>query len=639
MDSEPKLNLLKDFPPPDYAEWLQVVKDGLKGTDFDKAMKTVTNEGITLQPIYRKEDIEKLSFPESQPGNTPFVRGNDPIRFLTEGWLVAQNHTESDLKLLNTILLKELNQGLTAVNISLSSNYPYTGVKIHNITEWETLLQDIDIKAAPLFIQLGMENLDILKTFAQYANKQNIDLLSLQTGIGFDFISELAEKGYLPNTLEECWAQVTDIVKWNSKNMPQNRIISIDATIYESAGASIVQEMAYALATAISYLKYLQNAGLAIEDLAPLFQVKLSLGSNLFMEIAKVRAFRLLWSEMIKAFGGEEDLQKVWIHGKTAKFNKTIYDIYVNVLRTATEGFAGVIGGVDSLEISCFNELIAQPDEFSSRMARNQQNILKEEAHFNKVIDPAGGCYYIEWLTNELANKSWALMQEMESKGGMLECISSGYINDSIATIAKQRIDKVNKRKDIFVGINMFANPEEKVISETQKSVLLASDKVEISNQAKFINPKGPLPKHRAVEEVEDMRKQIEQSNGNKKIFLLNMGTLSEFKARADFALNFFQVGTLEVINPNGFTTVEEAILQAEISGANAFCICSTDENYLTLVPEICAKLPNRIIILAGYPVDKIEDYKKTGIKCFIHLKADLVATLRDLAKQMEVIK
>jgi len=273
-----------------------------------------------------------------------------------------------------------------------------------------------------------------------------------------------------------------------------------------------------------------------------------------------------------------------------------------------------------------------QPDEFSNRLARNQQIILKEEAHFDKVLDPAGGCYYVEWLTNELAKKAWKLMQEIEGRDGMLQCLIKGEIHNSIEPIAREELEAVNKRKNIFVGINMFANPEEKL--PTPKK----DDKPAAKEDKAFVLKEGALPKHRAVEEIENLRMQIEASQTNKKVFLLNMGTLAEYKARADFALNFFPVGGLEVIYPDGFKTVEAAVTAAAKSGANAFCICSTDENYVSLVPEICSRMKDKILILAGYPTDKIEDYKQAGINYFIHLKADVTATLRDLAKQMGVI-
>ncbi len=626
MESDSKLNLKGSFPKPSYEEWLEAVKESLKGADFDKVMKTKTGEGIVLQPIYRLEDIDGLSFTDSVPGSAPYIRGNNPQKFLQEGWLIAQSHTEPNLKKLNEEILKELNLGLTAVNISLEE-----GLHITSLEDLEHVLQGVILDAAPLFIQLGITDIGLLQLLEAYAVKHGIDLAKLELGVGIDITGEFAKKGSLPFGLEETWQKMLDTVKWNLEKAPNNRVISIDATVYEAAGANAVQELAFALSTAIGYIQGLQYSGFEIDQLAPLFQVKLSLGSNFFMEIAKLRAFRLLWAEMIKAFGGTEASQKVWIHGKTAHFNKSIFDSYVNVLRTSTEGFAGVIGGVDSLEIDCFDQLFGKPDEFSRRMARNQQVILKEEAHFAKVIDPAGGCYYIESLTNELAGSAWALMQEIEGAGGMVRSLRAGRIHDYLQSSAHDRIDAVNKRKSVFVGINMYANPLEKVTGMNRPKFDAETPQV-VSLE------KGALPQRRAMEEVENLRLRIEASPANKQIFLLTMGSVAEYKARADFASGFFQVAGFELIYPQGFASVKEAVEAAQKSGAKAMCICSTDENYQHLVPELCSELTGNILILAGYPTDKVEEYKAAGISSFIHVRADLVSTLTELALQMEVL-
>jgi methylmalonyl-CoA mutase len=646
VDSDNKLNLKGSFPPPSYEEWLVAVKESLKGADFDKVMKTKTEEGIVLQPLYRKDDIAGLSFTDSVPGSTPFIRGNDPEKFLAEGWLIAQSHKGIDPEKLNEQILKELNLGLTAVNISLED-----GLELNSPDKLETMLKGIDLKAAPLFMQLGIADTAVLSYFAEYAAMQGLEPKALEAGLGIDITGEFARQGFLEYGLEETWQRMLDAVKANLENTPRNRVISIDGTIYEASGASSVQELAFVLSTAIGYIQGLQYSGFEIDQLAPMMQVKLSLGSNFFMEIAKIRAFRLLWAEMMKAFGAMEINHKIWIHGKTARFNKSLADLYVNVLRAGTESFAGVIGGVDSLETDCFDDLVNPDAELSRRMARNQQVILKEEAHFAKVVDPAGGCYYIESLTNELAGKAWALMQEIEGAGGMVRCLRAGRIHDYIEGVAKSRIDAVNKRKSVFVGVNMFANPQEQ-IPHTCESRYLSEGEVVSGDSRLHMNEengrkegkkaiileRGALPVRRAMEEVESLRMKVETSTGNKKILLLNMGSVAEYKARADFASGFFQVAGFEVISPNGLVSVDEAIKTADESGAGAYCICSTDDNYVDLVPELGSKLKGKTLILAGYPTEKVEEYKAAGISCFIHLRADVVATLHDLALQMGVI-
>lgn len=623
-----KLNLRDTFPLPSYEEWRAAVIDSLKGADFDKVMKTKTYEGITLQPIYRKEDIQGLTFTNSMPGIAPYLRGNDPKRFLEQGWLIAQSHDEPDSTKLNSEILQELNLGLTAVNIELKHVDSKRGVSIKSMDDLRKVLDGIDLTAAPLFMQLDAREAYLLPMLGQYADEMGWDTAKLEMGVGCDPTSEFARIGSVDEPLDEFWQNLLENVKYSQEHLPANRVLSLDGTVYEAAGASAVQELGFVLSTAIGLIQGFQYSGFTLEQLAPLFQVKLSLGSNFFMEIAKIRAFRLLWAEMIKAFGGDERLQKVWIHGKTARFNKSLLDKYVNVLRTTTEGFAGVIGGVDSLEIESFDALSSVPDAASRRIARNQQVILNEEAHFGKVIDPAGGCYYIETLTNELATKAWELMQDLESAGGMVRCLRSGKVHEMIETVAKTRIDAVNTRKDVFVGVNMYANP--------QDQLSMPENDEDIVNGAVHLD-KGALPKKRAVAGLEVLRAKISAGQWNKKIFLLNVGSVAEFKARADFATGFFQVGGFEVISDAGHATLAEAVQAAKNSGASAFCLCSTDDNYTSLVPQLGELMKDEILILAGYPKDMVPQYTAQGIKLFIHVRADLHAILSDLAKLMEV--
>jgi methylmalonyl-CoA mutase len=226
------------------------------------------------------------------------------------------------------------------------------------------------------------------------------------------------------------------------------------------------------------------------------------------------------------------------------------------------------------------------------------------------VIDPSGGCYYIESLTSELATMAWSLMQDLESEGGMVRCLRAGKIHELIEPVAKARIEAVNKRKDVFVGINMYANPLEKEpVSGSESDVPESSKAVELD--------KGALPRHRAMENLENLRLSLAKSQANKQVFLLNMGSIAEFKARADFA--------------------SEAVQAAKASGARAFCLCSTDENYINLVPELCKELKGQVLILAGYPTDLVESYKQQGINLFIHIRADVFNTLSQLATQMGV--
>ncbi|HPI24866.1 MAG TPA: methylmalonyl-CoA mutase family protein [Candidatus Cloacimonadota bacterium] len=626
METKEQLNLKQDFPSPSVEEWKKTVIESLKGADYDKVMHSKTYEGITLEPIYRYENIKDLPFTGAMPGAAPFHRGNDPQRKLMEGWKVAQAHSNPDPKALNKELLEALSRGLSMVNLHLKHSDRTDGVSINNVEDFTIILHGIDLKAAPLFIQTDLGDPDIFAMLEEYCSKNGIELKALEGAIGCDPTGEFARKGATAMPLDDLWQKVLGNLQTRAQKAPKMPAMIIDGTVYEAAGASATQELAYVLATAIGYIHGLTASGMEIDIIAPLMAVKLSLGSNFFMEIAKVRAFRLLWAEMIKAWGGNTESQKVWIHGKTATFNKSTYDLYVNMLRTTTEAFSGVIGGVDSLEVDRFDTLVNAPGEFASRIARNQQLILAEEAHFTKVLDPAGGCYYIESLTQQLADKAWNLMQEIDSEGGMVRCLISGKIHEQLAVSAKARIDAAHTRKDVFVGVNMYANP-----ADTALQIREAGDQSE--NVAVSLS-KGALPKTRAVARLEALRASISESK--EKIFLITMGSIAEYKARADFASGFFAVGGFDVISGSGYSEIDEAVAAARASGAKAFCICSTDENYENLVAPLCEKL-GKYMILAGYPKDKTEEYSRLGIDLYIHIRANLYDTLRDLAQKLGV--
>jgi methylmalonyl-CoA mutase len=699
--------IAKDFPPNNWEDWLKAVEDTLKGVPFDKAMVTKTYEGIKLKPIYRKEDIQDLPHLNSLPGQAPFVRGNTAEGYTTEGWVIAQQQNKWNPAQVNQILKKELNSGLNAVNLKLDmftkwaitppqDRYITDGVCLRHLQDLETLLDGIDLKAVPIFIDSGEASITILGLFAAYCKKNQIPWHDLHGFIGYDYLSSFAQVGELLFSENELSVQMAQLCTWASDNAPELRTILLDGACWGNHGLDSMQELAYILASANECIKILLEQELTMEQIVPRFQINLCLGSNLFMEIAKVRAMRLLWAELMKAYGVKDELQKVWIHGVTSSFNKTQYDPYVNILRTATESFSGVIGGVDSLDVIPFDDKVKHSDEFSRRIARNQQIILKEETHLDKVIDPSGGCYYIETLTAQLAEKAWEKMQFIEEQGGMFYCISQRMIRIEVDMKAVERINNVNKRNDVFIGINMFANPLEQPLEQPESNChcelqaffdevedieqsdrpglvealfnldyhLKAMDIVDFlaeailkqatleevhfklyseDNHKETLTP--ALEEQYATMNIEDLRASItkfqQQSELVLSVFLANIGPITQHKARADFAQGFLQVGGFYVANNDGYASVKEATEAALFSKAHAVCICSTDDTYPELVPalisEIKAQKPDMIFILAGYPENMVETYKSQGIDIFIHIRANIYETLRDLAKKMGV--
>lgn len=704
---QPELDIASEFPPNDWNLWKLAVEETLKGASYEKVMITKTYEGIDLKPIYRKEDIDNLPFSDSLPGQFPFIRGSKAEGNTLTGWIVAQTQSYWNAKETNRILKDELNRGLNAVNIKLdkytkwallpvNESYKPDGVCLYCLNDLENLLEGIHLYNVPIFIESGEILVIICGMISAYLLKTNQNPNDISGFMGFDLIAELLKDGELPFENSDIWHQIFQTTDWSVKNAPNLRTILMNGVFWANNGANAIQELTYAISSGNECIKALLDKGMKIEDLATRFQLNLSLGSNIFMEIAKIRAARLIWSELLKAYSSPENSCNIWIHGVTTDYNKTIYDPYVNILRTSTESFSGVIGGIDSLDIVPFDSRLKDPDEFSRRIARNQQLILMEEAHLNKVVDPSGGCYYIEYLTLQIAQTVWQNLQNIERSGGLYSLIESKAIHNDIRNISDQKILNACSRRDVFVGINMYANPSEQPITETGKgchcdiksyfesidyikridndelhtilrkiaddkyssqlidyiseAFLLGATTEEISDVLFTIKDNlkaDKLEPTHATKLIEDLRKDIVTYQQINKIvlsvFLANIGPISQHKARADFAQGFLLPGGFYVECSEGFISLQLAIESVLLSQSQAVCICSTDETYPDIVPKLIAgireKKPDMIFILAGYPQDSIDYYKALGIDIFIHLRANLVSTLTELAVKMGVYK
>lgn len=710
---EKTLNLRNDFPPPTYEEWRTAAEESLKGALFEKALVTPTYDGINLQPIYCKKDIAHLPHLEEKPGFGYFSRGTRADGFLGSPWEICQAIKYSLPEEFNRALKHDLQNGQTAVylvpdvatRMGLDANEAAIGqvggggVSLATLKELAVALQDVDLEKYPIHVEAGFTSVPLLAALAALLQQTNYPLEKIKGSIDTDPLGFLATYGQLPTTWELLDPLLAAATSWVFTHMPHMKTIGVSGVPYHNAGAGAVQELGFVLATAVEYIDRLMKEGLTIDQIAGSMRFTFAIGSFFFMETAKLRAARMLWAKIVEAYGGDKQSQKMTIHGVTSFFNQTKYDPYVNMLRTTTETFSAVIGGVDSLQTNPFDETLGLPDEFSRRAARNIQIVLNEEAHLGQLIDPAGGSYYVEQLTAEVAQKSWALFQEIEKLGGMFNALKNGFPQNEIEVVAEQRRKDLAKRKAVVVGTNSFADVKEKIPAfrvpdygkiyklrfdelTYHKKSLTAGDHHKLSDtltrlvgkngeeiiQAAIdtmkaggtlgelpgvfkFNGKDPitvklLRKHRAAEIFEGLRDAVtayEIKTGAKpKLFLATMGPLSQHKARADFSRGFFEVGGFDVIYPDGFDTPQAAVDAALKSDAPIVVICSTDETYPELVPPITKvlkeKKPGIRVVLAGYPKDQVETHKQTGVDTFIYMGADAVAVLSDLLKNIGVI-
>lgn len=677
------LDEINEFPAPTYEEWKSVTEKSLKGASFERLL-TKTYEGITLQPMYQKEVLENLPHIDSLPGFFPFHRGTTSVRNKVEPWLVNQEIAYQNSKTANEALQNDLENGQTGAHLVLNDATIEAkgkkGIVVQDIADLNILFENINLERFPVYVHASAISLPFLATFAAYLKEKKVFLGDVKGTVGADPLGTLVSEGSLPYSLTSIYDALAKTTDWAVHHIPKLSTILVQGQPYHNGGGSAVEELAFSLATAVEYVENMLKRGLAIHEVACRMTFSFSIGSNVFIEIAKFRAARMLWANIVKAFGGNDKAQRMTIHAETSKWNKTIYDPHVNILRGAIEAFAGAVGGVDSMHVAPFDELNRMPSDFSRRVARNTQIILQEEAHLGKVNDPAGGSWYVEALTDEIAKKAWELFQQVEEKGGMFAALQAGFPQEKIAETVAKRDKNVKLRKDVFVGTNKYANPFEKASQAeneqqreqieqkqskqpvqsfilTEKNLIddvikAACDGTTIADIRHALQlEKSPttiesIPRKRGAEPFEQLRlameRHIEKTGEREKVFLANVGPIAEYKPRADFASGFFEVGGFEVISNNGFATVEETAAAANESGAGTIVICSKDETYPEAVPAMLEKLtsPNTAVYVAGSVSDEDFDrYKKVGLENVINVKSNVYDVLIQLQKKKGVLE
>jgi len=698
-----------EFPVTGYDEWRAAAEAALKGGSFEKKLITKTHEGIALQPMYRAEDVTDLPHMGSLPGFAPFVRGTEPLGYKHRPWEVSQEIKDATPGAFNEALRADLERGQTAVNMRLDlatlagedadDTEPGLvgkgGLSVSCLDDLTTALDGVDLEQTPIFIQTGASGLPLLAMVLAMLEQQSRSAAKLGGCIGSDPLGELAGTGRLPRSLKGVYEDLAQLTRWATAKAPGLRTVLVRSYPYHDGGGNAVQELAFALATGVEYLRELQARSVTVDQAAPRVLFAFSLGSNLFMEIAKLRAARMLWAKMIAAFGGGEDARKLHVHARTSDWNKTLYDSDVNMLRATTEAFSGVLGGCDSLHIGPKDEIAGVPSDFSRRVARNTHTVLREEAGLTRAVDPAGGSWYLESLTDTLARKTWGLFQEVEKQGGMAKALTAGFPQQQVAAVSDQRTKTYAQRRDIFVGTNMYPNPADDPLTpeiidhaalQQRRSVKLKAfrqstdaaarrDALEKLTKAtpdqrvtaavtattagatlgelwqalttsESAEPQiEPVAIKRGAEPFETLRRRSEQfakrTGSLPKVFLANLGPIPQHKARADFSRGFLEVGAFEVIGNEGFGTTDQAIQAAIASGAQAVVICSTDKTYPELVPPLAKGLkaakPGVLVLVAGYPADHVEAFKAAGVDDFIHLRANCYELLTKLQNQMGV--
>lgn len=624
----PNERLLQDFPPVATSAWEEVIHTDLKGADYDRKLVWKTLEGFNLQPYYRRGDLAKLPNVDVQPGQYPYIRG---YHAEANPWLVRQDLDATDVAKANALAVDFLHRGANAIGFVFPVHSEPT------VAEVKALLKDIAPSTAEVvFINPGRADL-LLPTLEKAFKELGSGWEKPRGAVEFSQLAWLCRTGRL------CQRHGTPVARAQKalafyKQFPTMQTLMVDGRLFHNAGANVVQELAYTLSEAVQYLDWLVEAGEDLGTVATAIRFNFAVGTTYFMEMAKFRAVKYLWAKILDAYGLQDKAKmEMQIHVETSRFYETVYDPYINLLRHATEGMSAILAGIHSMTINPFDTAFEGPAEFSWRIARNAQLLMREESHFEKVIDPAGGSYYIETITHELIAHAWELFCQVQKDGGFLQAFQEGKLQKSIQELAATRMKRYATRRDTLLGTNQFPN----FIEKAKPEVMAAVEQREKACQSSCAHAETPICEPlrpiRGAQQFEHLRFATDKLEEQPLAFMLAIGNLAMRRARAQFSCNFLACAGFKVVDNIGFDSIEQGLTEARKQHAKIIVLCSSDDEYAELGKATVPLMqPGEILVVAGAPECQPE-LEKEGIKYFISVKSNLLDTLKEFQKDLGI--
>ena len=608
--------LFTEFPPVPTVKWEEVITADLKGADYERKLVWKTGEGFNVRPYYRAENLEGIKFLGSQAGEFPYVRGTHAHN----RWRVHQTVSVVCPKEANAEALKILNAGVDSLGFCIAS-------ADFSAADLDMLLKDICIPAVEITF-CGEKMANVAELVLAKVEKEGIAKEDVRIAFCIDpLVKGLSSKGDFcsPNG-EKCIARIVELIH-KTKEYKHVRIVTVAGQTFGNSGSTIVEELAFTLSAGHDYLVRLTDAGLDVDAAARKLRFSFSVSSNYFMEIAKFRAARMLWANIVKGYGPAKNCAcKMQIHAETSRWNQTVYDPYVNMLRGTTEAMSATIAGVHSLEVMPFDASFENPTEFSKRIARNVELLLKNESHFDQVVDPAGGSYYVENLTQSIAAEAWKLFLEIEEKGGYTEAYKAGLIVERIKASAAAKDKNIATRRQTLLGANQYPN-----FTEVAGKEITAESVTRKQAEGNVLVP------YRGAMAFEEMRLQVDRSGKEPKAFMLTCGNLGMARARSQFSCNFFACAGIKVIDNTYFKSIEEGAKAALESKAQIVVVCASDDDYAEAAPKVKELLGGKaILVVAGAPACAPE-LEAQGITNFINVKSNVLETLKFYLKEMGI--
>jgi methylmalonyl-CoA mutase len=704
------------FPPVGYDQWKASVLAELKGAPFEKKLVTRSLEGIDIQPLYTAADWPCDGDPSGFPGFLPLSRGSRVLGHAVGGWDIRQEHLEPVPAAANKAILQDLEHGVTSIHLRLDAAAcagldadareaaelcGRDGVMAYSLDDFDAVFGGVKLDIAPGSLDAGAAFLPAAALLAALLRRRQLEPTTVRCAFNADPLGALMSEGQLLVPLDVALAQMADLAVWTAANYPHATAVEVNTGAYHHAGATSIQDLAFAAATAVEYLRAMTGAGLEVDTAIRQVVFNLSVGCRFFQSIAKLRALRKMWAKVVMTVGGNAAAaQATRIQVRTSRRVLTRRDPWVNLLRNTVCCFAGAVGGADSITSAPLDAAIGLSDEFSRHLARNTQIILLEESHLNRVIDHAGGSWFLERLTDQLAERAWALFQATEGRGGMIRAATEGWVAEQIRTVEATRERDLATRKQAVTGVSEHANVSEQPVTgpkpdrvklrveasarlaawrrnhpsagalatlaqvaatasrapgalteaavkaaeagATLGQICAAVAPAEALGSPAHVEPLAIHPYAAAYEELRDASDQYTAKTGARPtVFLANVGTPEDFIARSTYALNFFQAGGFGVVNNDGFADPDAAAAAFRQSRAHIAVICSTDKEYETMVEATAPRLKAAgagTVILAGNPGANEARYRAAGVDRFIFIRCDVLGTLHELLRAEGVL-
>jgi methylmalonyl-CoA mutase len=569
------LALAGDFPEVDRDQWRELVTTALRsvrppttgsGTSkpprlIEDALRTSLGNGIDLAPLYVAEDADALVRGVGVPGLPPFVRGRRAGYTDPPGWDVRARHAHPDVPVTCAAIAADLDHGVTSLWLVLGEG----AVPVQAIPE---VLTEVRLDVAPVVLQAGPETAGAADAFFELAAAGGVEPAALLGNLGADPFGDAIRSG----TELDLTVAVT-LARRCRDEFPAMRAIIVDGTVFHGAGAGAVEELGASLASGVAYLRALTDAGLDVDSAFGALEFRYSASADQFLTIAALRAARRLWNRVGEVSGAAPETRGQRQHAVTSSVMMTRRDPWVNMLRTTVACFAAGVGGADAVTVAPFDTELGLPDAFARRIARNTQTLLMEEGHLARVLDPAGGSWYVEALTDQLAAAAWDWFTEIERAGGLAAAMSAGLIAERIGSVWADRRDGLVQRTEVITGVSEFPNLTEKLPVRAP------------APPATSASVRSALPVVRAAGDFEALRDRVDivaaERNARPAVFLATLGSIAASTARASFAANLFQSGGLETPSNGRDDGQDSAIVSAFAgSGTSVVCLCGTDEAY-----------------------------------------------------------